>query len=114
MKFGFCYNPNSMRFERESVTGKTIGILALACALILGASAEQRAQKKDETQTLQPVRDLPLVVEGDPRHFAFFVTPLSSKGLLSKQVHDALSALSHDAKNDPVLKIRAFVAGSGD
>jgi enamine deaminase RidA (YjgF/YER057c/UK114 family) len=53
-------------------------------------------------------------VEGDPRRFSFYMTPLSSKGNLSKQVRDALSALNHESKGDPILKIRAFVAGSGD
>ncbi|MEI9972850.1 MAG: hypothetical protein WDO73_12780 [Ignavibacteriota bacterium] len=70
--------------------------------------------KKEENQVLQLPKDLPAVVEGDPRHFIFYVTPLSSKGLLSKQVRDALNALTHEAKGDSILKIRAFVAGSGD
>jgi enamine deaminase RidA (YjgF/YER057c/UK114 family) len=42
------------------------------------------------------------------------VTPLSSKGLLSQQVRDALKALAREAGGDTVLKIRAFVGGSGD
>src|SRR5262249_57677112 len=44
----------------------------------------------------------------------FLVTPLSSKGLLTQQVRDALKALAHEAGGDTVLHIRAFVAGSGD
>jgi len=84
----------------------------LACGLALLAFPQK--QKKDETQTLQIPRDLPVTVEGDPRRLSFYVSPLSSKGLLSKQVRDALSALNHQAKGDAILKIRAFVAGSGD
>lgn len=86
-------------------------LMALACGLALLAFPQK---KKDETQTLQLPRELPSAVEGDPRRLTFHVTPLSSKGLLSKQVRDALNALNHEAKGDPILKIRAFVAGSGD
>jgi enamine deaminase RidA (YjgF/YER057c/UK114 family) len=70
--------------------------------------------KKDENQVLQLPKELPSFAEGDPRHLSFYVTPLSSKGLLSRQVRDALGALNRQAKGDPILKIRAFVAGSGD
>jgi len=52
-------------------------------------------------------------VVGDTRRLTFHVTPLSSKGLLSQQVRDALKALATSRRNT-VLKIRAFVAGSGD
>jgi enamine deaminase RidA (YjgF/YER057c/UK114 family) len=99
-----------MRFARGSDTGKGLRLVVLACGLAFLAFP----QKKDETQTLQVPRELPATVEGDPRRLTFLVTPLSSKGLLSKQVRDALSALSHQAKGDPILEIRAFVAGSGD
>ena len=99
-----------MRFGRGRDTGKGLKLLGLACGLALLAFP----QKKDVTQTLQVPRDLPSAVEADPRHLAFYVTPLSSKGLLSKQVRDAIATLNHEAKGDPILKIRAFVAGSGD
>ena len=99
-----------MRFVRRSDTRKSLELVALACGLAILAFP----QKKEETQTLQLPKELPSAVEGDPRRFTFHVTPLSSKGLLSKQVRDALSALSHEAKGNPILKIRAFVAGSGD
>ncbi len=83
----------------------------LACGLALLAFPQK---KKDDTQVLQEPKDLPSAVEGDPRRFSFYVTPLSPKGLLSKQIRDALAALNREAKGDPILKIRAFVAGSGD
>jgi enamine deaminase RidA (YjgF/YER057c/UK114 family) len=89
--------------------------LALACALALAASSAQRKNKKEEeTQTLQLPKDLPTAISGETRHLAFVVTPLSPKGLLSQQVRDGLKALAHQAGSDRVLKIRAFVAGSGD
>jgi enamine deaminase RidA (YjgF/YER057c/UK114 family) len=39
---------------------------------------------------------------------------LSSKGLLSQQVRDALRALQNQAGGGTIVKLRAFVAGSGD
>ena len=88
-------------------------LVALACGLALLAWPAQK--KKDEvTQTLQIPRELPNAVVGDTRRLTFYVTPLSSKGLLSQQVRDALKALAREAGGDTVLKIRAFVGGSGD
>jgi enamine deaminase RidA (YjgF/YER057c/UK114 family) len=100
-----------MRFARGRVAKNGLKLAALACGLGLLAFPQK---KKDETQMLQLPRDLPTAVEGDPRKFTFHVTPLSANGLLTKQVRDALSALMRQAKGSSILKIRAFVAGSGD
>ncbi|HLH17036.1 MAG TPA: hypothetical protein VKX45_07435 [Bryobacteraceae bacterium] len=89
--------------------------LALACVFSLVCATAQRKKKKDEeTQTLQEPRELPAAVMGETRRLAFHVTPLSSRGLLSQQVRDALKAVARDSGGEKVLKIRAFVAGSGD
>jgi len=90
-------------------------LVALVCAVaILAPSAQRKKKKEEETQTLQLPKDLPASVAGDTRHLRFLVTPLSGKGLLSQQAHDALRALSREAGGDTVLHIRAFAAGSGD
>ncbi len=44
---------------------------------------------------------------------AFQVTPLSSKGLLSQQTREALKGLLRSS-HGTIVKLRAFVAGSGD
>jgi len=85
-------------------------VLALSLALV----AVAQKPKKEENQVLQLPKELPSVVEGDTRRLAFYVTPPVSKGLLSRQVRDAIGVLTREAKGDPILKIRAFVAGSGD
>jgi len=92
--------------------GKWAKLAVLALGLVLAAFPQK--QKKEENQVLQFPKDLPSAVEGDPRHFSFYVTPLSPKGQLSKQVRDALAALNRESRGDTILKIRAFVAGSGD
>jgi len=88
-------------------------LLVLVCGLAILASA-QKKKKEEETQTLLLPKELPTVITGDTRHLSFYVTPLSAKGLLSQQVRDALKSLAHTSGGDTVLKIRAFVAGSGD
>ena len=87
-------------------------LVALACALA-ASPVQKKKDKEEETQTLQLPKELPNAVEGDVRRLTFHITPLSSKGLLTQQVREALRALARESSG-PVLKIRAFVAGSGD
>jgi enamine deaminase RidA (YjgF/YER057c/UK114 family) len=86
-------------------------LLALA---VLTAPAQKKKNKEEQTQTLQLPRDLPGSVVGETRRLSFYVTPLSAKGLLSQQVRDGLKALSRETGGATILRIRAFVAGSGD
>jgi enamine deaminase RidA (YjgF/YER057c/UK114 family) len=58
--------------------------------------------------------ELPAVTTGNPRRLKFYVTPLTGKGLLTHQIREALKALARESGGETVLKIRAFVAGSGD
>jgi enamine deaminase RidA (YjgF/YER057c/UK114 family) len=92
-----------------------VAACAAACLMVSGAPAAQKKKNKEEiTQTLQLPKELPTAVTGETRRLTFHVTPLSARGLLSAQVRDALKVLTHDTAGNPVLKIRAFVAGSGD
>ena len=98
------YNPRSMR-----------PLAALLCALLtISSLSAQKKKKEEETQTLRVPEELPSAVTGETRRLAFHTTPLSAKGLLSPQVRDALKALQHEAGGETVLKIRVFVAGTGD
>jgi enamine deaminase RidA (YjgF/YER057c/UK114 family) len=44
----------------------------------------------------------------------FHTAPLSSKGLLSQQVRDAVKALRRQVRGATIVKLRGFVAGTGD
>jgi enamine deaminase RidA (YjgF/YER057c/UK114 family) len=119
LDFCFCYNPNSMRLPRETSrrgTSRRIRFVALACAVALCglAGAQKKKNKEEETQVLQVPKELPGWVNGDTRRLTFHVVPLSNKGLLSPQIRDALKAMGRQVGSDTVLKLRAFVAGSGD
>lgn len=90
-------------------------LVAVFCALLIGMpSTAQKKKKEEETQTLKLPEELPNAVAGQTGRLAFHTTPLTAKGLLSPQVRDALKALQHEANGETVLKIRVFVAGSGD
>jgi enamine deaminase RidA (YjgF/YER057c/UK114 family) len=95
---------------------KGFALVALACGLAIaaGLAADKKKKKEEETQTLQLHKELPSAVLGETRRLTFHVTPLSAKGLLSAQVRDALKVLLREIGGNQVLKIRAFVAGSGD
>jgi enamine deaminase RidA (YjgF/YER057c/UK114 family) len=80
----------------------------------LTAQKKGKPKKEEVTQILQLPKELPSAVTGETRHLTFHVTPLSARGLLSAQVRDALKTLTHETGGNPILKIRAFVAGSGD
>ena len=109
----------TLKVARSS--GSTIRMLAFVASmgyflLAPGMSAQKKPKPKKEeiTQTLQVPKELPSAVTGETRRLTFHVTPLSARGLLSAQVRDALKALTRETGANPVLKIRAFVAGSGD
>jgi len=75
---------------------------------------QSKKKKGDEiTQTLPPSPELPAAVTAETARLAYQVSPLSSKGLLSQQTRDALKALLRQNRG-PIVKLRAFVAGSGD
>jgi enamine deaminase RidA (YjgF/YER057c/UK114 family) len=88
----------------------------LALTLICGTISDARKKKKDEevTQTLPLLKDPPLAVIAETDRLIFRTSPLSAKGLLSPQVREALKALIRDNKGAVIVKLRAFVAGTGD
>jgi enamine deaminase RidA (YjgF/YER057c/UK114 family) len=75
---------------------------------------ENKSKKdKDATQTLPPAKGLPNAVLADTDRLSFAVTPLSGKGLFTPQTREALRTLLR-ASHGTIVKLRAFVAGSGD
>lgn len=77
------------------------------------APENKKKKKAEETQVLALPPELPTAVVAETDRLTFQVTPLSAKGLLSQQTRDALKGLLHSNRG-PIVKLRAFVAGSGD
>lgn len=84
------------------------------------AAAQRKKKRKKKraeeeiTQVLELPKEPPATVIGETQRLSFRVSPLSSKGLLSQQVRDALRSLFHQARGAAIIKLRAFVAGAGD
>jgi enamine deaminase RidA (YjgF/YER057c/UK114 family) len=73
-----------------------------------------KKEKELDTQTLPLPPEPPSAVMAEAAKLAFSVSPLSAKGLLTQQVHDALKALDRANGGSTFVKLRAFVAGTGD
>src|SRR5690349_15152375 len=73
-----------------------------------------KKEKEPETQTLPLPPEPPTAVVAETGKLAFHVSPLSAKGLLTQQVRDALKALDRANGGATIVKLRAFVAGTGD
>lgn len=78
---------------------------------------KSKKKKGDEelvTQVLPLPKDLPSAITAETARLAFFVSPPTTKGLLTAQTHEALRYLAGVSKTATIVKLRAFVAGSGD
>src|SRR5579864_815291 len=73
-----------------------------------------KKEKEPETQTLPLPPEPPAAVMAETGKLTFHVSPLSAKGLLTPQVRDALKALERANGGAALVKLRAFVAGTGD
>lgn len=83
--------------------------------MTLEVSTKKKKNKEDDmTQTLPLPKEPPTAVVADTDRLMFQVSPLSAKGLLSQQTRDAMKALLRTNRGATIVKLRAFVAGSGD
>jgi len=100
---------------------RLIALLTIVCfgSVSMGGAAPKKKKKKkgDEepiTQVLAIPPEPPAAMVADASRLVFFVTPLSAKGLLTAQIRDAVKSLMSQTRGAQIVKIRAFVAGSGD
>jgi enamine deaminase RidA (YjgF/YER057c/UK114 family) len=107
-----------VRFWMRATTFALMGLL-LAISASAQPEPKMRKKKKNEdkepvTQTLPLLPEPPLTVVAETERLTFQVSPLSNKGLLTQQSRDALKALMQANHGAPIVRLRAFVAGSGD
>ncbi len=86
----------------------------LAVSLAVAAGKKKKKDEEEATQTLEVPKEPPQAVVADVSRLVFHVSALSAKGLLSQQVRDALKDLQRQTRGASIVKLRAFVAGSGD
>lgn len=92
-------------------------MLAIALWSLFPDAAEAQRRKKTEeelTQVLEIPPDPPSTVTVDTARLSFLDTPLSARGLLSQQTRDAVKWLLGQSRGRRMVKLRAFVAGTGD
>jgi enamine deaminase RidA (YjgF/YER057c/UK114 family) len=103
------------------LTPRNALLFLLFIALVFKSAAQNTKPKKNTkpdqepaTQALVVPKDPPSAAVAETGRLIFRVSPLTSKGLLSVQVHEALKTLLQDNRGAAIVKLRAFVAGSGD
>lgn len=94
--------------------GMAAAVLLLAEVAADGFQRRKKKEQEEITQTLELPPDPPPATVADPSRLGFAVAPLSARGLLSQQTRDALRVLMQNARGSRFVRIRAFVAGTGD
>ncbi len=89
-------------------------ILTLSTSSLPCFVKKKKKTEEELTQVLALPKDPPSAVTADVSRLVFHVSPLTAKGLLSQQTRDALKSLLQQTKGGQIVKLRAFVAGSGD
>lgn len=77
-------------------------------------TGKKKKRDEDITQRLPLPTELPAAVIAETDRLTFQTSPLSAKGLLSQQTREALRSLMRSSRGATIVKLRAFVAGSGD
>jgi enamine deaminase RidA (YjgF/YER057c/UK114 family) len=71
-------------------------------------------EKEEPTQVLRLPPEPPATVAVEAGRLRYYVTPLSGKGLLSQQARDGLKAIRNELHGGRLMKLRVWLAGSGD
>jgi len=104
-----CYNRIRHPMRRFKLP---VALLTLAVSIY--PLLAKKKKPEEITQTLELPKDPPATVTAETSRLIFHVSPLSGKGLLSAQVREALKSLLKTSGGATIVKLRAFVAGSGD
>jgi enamine deaminase RidA (YjgF/YER057c/UK114 family) len=100
--------------------GTLLATFSTAAAQIgAGEKAPVINKKKDKneelpTQARGELPQPPLALSADAARLSFLTAPLSGRGLLSQQTREALRSLIVQARGAQFIRVRAFVAGTGD
>ena len=92
-----------------------IAIIAFfSSSFLLQGQRRKKKEQEEITQTLEVLPDPPAALQAETSRLTFHVSPMSPKGLLSQQVRDAIRALWRMNNKGQIVRLRAFVAGTGD
>lgn len=82
--------------------------------LVLPPIAVDKKKAKENLQAPPKQVELPAGAMAETSRISFEIAPVSTRGLLSQQTREALRALLRGNRGATVVKLRAFVSGSGD
>ncbi|MCP5119867.1 MAG: hypothetical protein GY953_54405 [bacterium] len=91
-----------------------VGLGLLVSFSSLEGAGKEKKEKEPRTQTLEVLPDPPPAVTAETARLVFGVAPARTQGLLSRQVRDSLKSMLKSSRRAQIVKLRAFVAGSGD
>ena len=84
-------------------------------ALVLSAAQNNsRKYQEPKPQVLPLPVELPMALTADTATLDFHISPLLRTGGLSAQIRQSLNNLINDTHGETIVKLRAFVAGTGD
>jgi len=91
----------------------------LAALLTLAGFSHAFAQRNKKNQEPKPQilplpPELPMALAADTSSLDFHISPLLKRGGLSAQIRQSLNDLIRDTRGETIVKLRAFVAGTGD
>jgi hypothetical protein len=94
------------------------GKLALRCVLFIAfgiaASAGQKKHEEPKSQVQPLPPEPPAALAVDTETLDFHISPRLKSGGLAAQIRTSLNELIRDTHGETIVKLRAFVAGSGD
>jgi hypothetical protein len=94
----------------------SLSALALICTSAVEAASRHDNKKYQEPkpQVLPLPPELPMALTADTDSLDFHISPLLRAGGLSTQIRQSLNDLIRDTHGETIVKLRAFVAGTGD
>src|SRR2546421_487170 len=96
--FLVCVHPWLIIGDRILTVNARLPIFALVLSVVASAQPPRPIRVKPEkkepvTQALEALPEPPAAIAAETAKLAFYVSPLSNKGLLSQQIRDGLKAI---------------------
>lgn len=83
-------------------------------SVFAGRKDQEQKEQEPKTEVLPLPKELPLTITADTARLSFGVSRLRTRGRMSNQIRDSLNEIIRNRRGARVVKLRAFVAGSGD
>lgn len=88
--------------------------IALPLCLLAALSSLFAQRKKHEDEPLPLPPELPMALAAGTHSLDFHISPLLRTGGLAAQIRQSLNDLIRDTRGETIVKLRAFVSGTGD